>query len=32
MIYTPLDEEELDVVFDLVVDGYEFVTGKADEG
>ena len=29
MIYTPLSVEELDVVFELVLDSYNFVTGKA---
>ena len=29
MLYTPRTEEELDVIFGLVVDGYNFVTGKA---
>ena len=28
MIYTPLDQAELDVVFDIVADGYAFVTGN----
>lgn len=28
MIYTPLSAEELDVVFDLVLDSYNFVTGR----
>jgi len=29
MLYTPLDEEELDVVFQLIVDAYNFVTGSS---
>jgi phospholipase/carboxylesterase len=29
MLYTPLDEEELDVVFQLIVDSYNFVTGRS---
>jgi len=29
MLYTPLDEEELDVVFQLIVDSYNFVTGSS---
>ncbi len=28
MIYTPLSADELDVVFDLVLDSYNFVTGR----
>lgn len=27
MLYTPLDKEELDVVFGLILDSYNFVTG-----
>lgn len=29
MLYTPLDMEELDVVFQLIVDSYNFVTGRS---
>jgi hypothetical protein len=29
MLYTPLDKQELDVVFQLIVDSYNFVTGRA---
>ncbi len=29
MLYTPLDEEELDVVFQLIVESYNFVTGSS---
>ena len=29
MLYTPLDMEELDVIFQLIVDSYNFVTGRA---
>ena len=29
MLYTPLDMQELDVVFQLIVDSYNFVTGRA---
>lgn len=29
MLYTPLDMQELDVVFQLIVDSYNFVTGSA---
>jgi phospholipase/carboxylesterase len=28
MLYTPLDMQELDVVFQLIVDSYNFVTGR----
>lgn len=28
MLYTPLDEQELDVVFQLIVDSYNYVTGR----
>jgi phospholipase/carboxylesterase len=28
MLYTPLDMKELDVVFQLIVDSYNFVTGR----
>ena len=28
MLYTPLDMDELDVIFSLVVDSYNFVTGR----
>jgi hypothetical protein len=28
MLYTPRTMEELDVVFSLIVDGYNFVTGS----
>jgi len=28
MLYTPLDMDELDVVFGLIVDSYNFVTGR----
>jgi phospholipase/carboxylesterase len=27
MLYTPQDEDELDVVFGLILDSYNFVTG-----
>ena len=29
MLYTPLDMQELNVVFQLIVDSYNFVTGRA---
>lgn len=29
MLYTPLDMQELDVIFQLVIDSYNFVTGRA---
>ena len=29
MLYTPLDMQELDVVFQLIVDSYNFVTGRS---
>jgi len=29
MLYTPLELDELDVVFQLVVDSYNFVTGSS---
>jgi phospholipase/carboxylesterase len=29
MLYTPLDMEELDVVFGLILDSYNFVTGRS---
>jgi hypothetical protein len=29
MLYTPMTMEELDVVFSLIVDGYNFVTGAS---
>jgi phospholipase/carboxylesterase len=29
MLYTPLDETELDVIFGLVVDSYNFITGRS---
>jgi len=29
MLYTPRTLEELDVIFQLVVDSYNFVTGRA---
>jgi len=29
MLYTPLDKDELDVIFELVVDSYNFVTGRS---
>ena len=29
MLYTPLDMQELDVIFQLIVDSYNFVTGRA---
>lgn len=28
MLYTPLDMQELDVIFQLIVDSYNFVTGR----
>jgi len=28
MLYTPLDMDELDVVFELILDSYNFVTGR----
>jgi len=28
MLYTPQSMEELDVTFQLIVDGYNFVTGQ----
>ena len=28
MLYTPLDTQELDVIFQLIVDSYNFVTGR----
>ena len=28
MLYTPLDMDELDVIFELVVDSYNFITGR----
>ncbi len=28
MVYTPMNDKELEVVFSLVVDSYEFVTGR----
>lgn len=28
MLYTPLDMQELDVIFQLVIDSYNFVTGR----
>ena len=28
MLYTPLDRDELGVIFDLVVDSYNFITGR----
>jgi len=28
LLYTPLDETELDVVFGLIVDSYNFITGR----
>lgn len=28
MLYTPLDMQELDVVFGLILDSYNFVTGR----
>ena len=28
MLYTPLDLDELDVVFGLILDSYNFVTGQ----
>lgn len=28
MVYTPLDEEELDMVFQIIVESYNFVTGS----
>ena len=27
-LYTPLDMQELDVIFQLIVDSYNFVTGR----
>lgn len=29
MLYTPLDEEELEVVFQLIVESYDFITGSS---
>ncbi len=29
MLYTPLDMQELEVIFQLIVDSYNFVTGRA---
>ncbi len=29
MLYTPLDMDELDVVFELIIDSYNFVTGRS---
>jgi len=29
MLYTPLDMDELEVVFGLIMDSYNFVTGSA---
>ena len=29
MLYTPLDMQELDVIFQLIVDSYNFVSGRA---
>lgn len=29
MLYTPLDMEELDVIFQLIVDSYNYVTGRS---
>jgi len=29
LLYTPLDEEELDLVFQLIVESYNFVTGSS---
>lgn len=29
LLYTPLDETELDVIFGLVVDSYNFITGRS---
>lgn len=28
MLYTPLDMDELDVIFGLILDSYNFVTGR----
>ena len=30
MLYTPLDSQELEVIFQLLVDAYNFVTGRAE--
>jgi hypothetical protein len=29
MLYTPLDQEELEVVFQLIVESYTFVAGNS---
>ncbi len=29
MIYTPISADELDVVIELVLDSYNFITGRA---
>jgi phospholipase/carboxylesterase len=29
LLYTPLDKEELDVIFELILDSYNFVTGRS---
>ncbi|MFU8773670.1 MAG: hypothetical protein ACNA8H_14785, partial [Anaerolineales bacterium] len=29
MLYTPLDEVELDIIFGLILDSYNFVTGRS---
>jgi len=31
MLYTPRSMEELDVIFELIVDSYNFVTGRAED-
>ncbi len=31
MLYTPRSTEELDVIFELIVDSYNFVTGRAED-
>ncbi len=31
MLYTPMDLEELDIIFQLVVDSYNYVTGRDEE-
>lgn len=31
LVYTPMDMEELDVIFQLIVDSYNFVTGRSIE-
>jgi len=31
LVYTPMDMEELDIIFQLIVDSYNFVTGRSIE-